>query len=74
MSLKASTPSINKYYCVVIALRVVLMVPRRSANTNSNVCGVIVAVKAVGGSGGLVDSMSTEGSMALGGRKRRTSR
>ena len=74
MSLKASTPSINKYYCVDIALRVVLIVPRRSANTNSNVCGVIVAVRAMGGSGGLVDGMSTEGSMTLGGRKRRTSR
>jgi len=36
-----------------------------SPNPNSNVCGVIVAVRAVGGSGGLVDGMSAEGIMDL---------
>ena len=45
-----------------------------NTNTNSNVCGVNVVVRVVGGSGGVAEGMSTEGSMALGGRRRRTSR
>ena len=40
-----------------------------STNPNSNVYGVIVAVRAVGGSGGLAEGMSTEGSMNLVGKK-----
>ena len=39
-----------------------------STNPNSNVCGVIVAVRAVGGSGGLAEGVSTEGGMDLVGR------
>lgn len=58
-----------------MALRVVSVVPRRSTNTNknSNGCGVLVTVRVVGENGGLADGMFTEGSMALGGRKRRNS-
>ena len=64
----------TEYKQVLLCCHRVLMVPRRSANTNSNVCGVIVTVKAVGGSGWLVDSMSTEGSMVLIVRRRWSSR
>ena len=72
MCFKANTPRSNEYECVVMALRVVLVVSMYSANTNKNknVRGVSVAVRAVGGSGGLADGMSTEGIMALGGRNR----
>ena len=35
---------------------------------------MIVAVRALGGSGGLADDMSTEGIMTLGGKKRKTRR
>ena len=45
-----------------------------NTNTNINVCGVNVVVRVVGGSGGVEKGMSTERSMALGGRRRRTSR
>ena len=71
MCFKANTLRVHKYNCVVMALRVVLVVPRLSANTNknSNMCGVIMAARAVGESGGIADGMSTEGSMALVGRK-----
>ena len=46
----------------------------RKCFTNSNVCGVNVAVRAVGGSGLVAEGMSTEGIMTLGGRRWRTIR
>ena len=76
MCFKLNTSRVNKDDCVVMALRVMSVVSERSTQTNKNrnVCGVIMAVRAVGGSDGRADAMSTEESMTLDGRKRTTSR
>ena len=71
---EVNTPRVNRDDCVVMSLRVVSVVSKRSGNTNKNktriICGVIMAVRVVGRSGGRANGMSTEGNMTLDERKR----